>query len=180
MSMASPIWPTAYAPRPRRGLVFLTLAIVSITGFFSGIALHPLLRIWHDAAFGGGQHIAAVATVAPTAIPTLLPMTPEPFVLTLSVAPTSIAPGGQLSLTTHATLARDRTIAARGVLCQPTFDGVTWAASIAAVTTDDTGTATWTVQIPPDTAAGTYKVTVTGHWGTTNSYYFYTFITVTG
>ncbi len=45
MSMASPIWPTAYTPRPRRGLVFLTFAIVAITGFFRGIALHPLQPI---------------------------------------------------------------------------------------------------------------------------------------
>lgn len=152
------------------GLILVLLALVAILGLLTGFLTHLLVNRATVSAHGqptSTQNPAATATNTSTPVPvtgitgtaTTGTATGQ-FVLSVSISPKAMTPGQQITITVRA-FTPDTHTPVSGLSCvlRAPSDGspalfTSWPP---AQTTDDSGSATWTLTAPRE-APGTYEV----------------------
>jgi hypothetical protein len=172
--IATPQTPWHRLAPQHRPLLLIALMLISVSGFVTGLALHPLMLPW-------GQHSAAgIPTTTSTAPPQATtapvnPVTTPAFFSAIMCAPAAAPPGGTLALSAYATAGSlgshppcriGATMKpASGVSISISFVTTSGIPTPAAQTTGADGTAVWTVPVPSTTHPGSYEVKLHATWG---------------
>ncbi len=165
MITTQPVWPLRRPYQTHRPLIALALALVSLSGLLSGLALRPLTRGLLSTA-----GVTRVLTSAPASSVAATPQivapvaTPQAFFLGLNVTPQEASPGDTITVRALAQLSQGSG-PAPGVSCSLAITGQSKLPAVVARITDTRGQTAWAIILPAGTPPGVYAVTVSAAWG---------------